>query len=83
MTKTLTSFTNIATTYSLTINEKEGIAIDCSCKAKQFNPVAPCKHQKEFNKAVQQAAMFILLQRQIKEMHETARSNRELAFSSY
>jgi len=76
------SFSHVSTTYSLTIDEEQGIATNCQCPDHQYRD-RECKHMRRFNAAVQQAAMFILLQRQVREMHETARSNRELAFSQF
>jgi hypothetical protein len=74
------SFTS-DTQYDLTINEQTGVATDCTCKSRQFNPGKACKHQREFNAEVQRAARFLLAVRTVREMEYQWKVNREMAFS--
>lgn len=75
------SFSN-ENTYSLTINERTGVAVHCTCKGCQYSKKHNCRHMKAFNEEVQRAATFILLQRRVKEIEYQAWANREMAFDS-
>jgi hypothetical protein len=77
----ITSFTS-AEKYGLTINEQTGEVDECKCKSFHFSGRKhTCKHSQEFDKELQRAATFLLLQRQVSDIEQTARINRELAFA--
>jgi hypothetical protein len=57
-------------TYNLSINEQTGVAEDCQCKSRHFNPGKACKHQREFNSEVDRAARFLLAVRQVREIEQ-------------
>ncbi len=76
----INSFSTEDITYSLTINERTGVAVHCTCKGCQYTKEHNCRHMKAFNTEIDRAATFVLLQRQIQEMHDEARRNREMAF---
>jgi len=80
MVTAIKSFTS-EKTYDLTINEKTGVAEDCQCNSRHFNPGKACKHQREFNGEVQRAARFLLAVRAVREMEYQWKANREMAFS--
>ena len=74
------SFSNTEKKYDLTIDERQGVATDCGCPDRQYRH-HECKHMRQFNAEVQRAATFILLQRQVSDIEQTARINREMAFA--
>lgn len=76
----IASFTSNAT-YGLVIDETAGQATDCGCKDRLYRG-RQCKHMKALNQEVQKAARFILVQNKVREIEETARCYRELAFAS-
>lgn len=75
------SFTS-ETKYNLIINEHTGEVTGCQCKSFQYGKGRPCKHMVAFDEQLQKAARFILAQNRVREIEETARCYRELAFAS-
>jgi hypothetical protein len=75
----ITSFTSTEK-YGLTINEHTGEVEECKCKSFHFSGRRyTCKHSQEFDKELQRAATFILLQRMVQGMHETALCNWQMS----
>lgn len=90
MVKTITSFTNKNTAYRLTIDAESGRAIDCDCKdmrrrGHRAEHIAKggCKHMREYEVALQRAAAFLILKREIEQTERSVSISRDAMHTLY